>query len=151
MPANLYGDGDNFAIPGAHVVPMLIRRMHEAKERGDTSFVIYGSGRPRRELLHADDLATACLFLLERYDDPLPINVGTGSEVTIDELAAIVADAVGFDGEFVHDTTVPDGAMSKLLDTSRIRDLGWRPEVSLPQGIRRTYEWFLAHQSDARL
>lgn len=151
MLPNLYGPGDNFAIPGAHVVPMLLRRMHEAKARGNTQFVVYGTGRPRRELLYADDLAEGCLVLLERYDDPAPINVGTGSEVSIDELVQLIAEVVGYEGEFVHDTTKPEGAMSKLLDASRINALGWSPQVPLQEGLARTYEWFVAHQHDARL
>lgn len=150
MLPNLFGPGDNFAIPGAHVVPMLLRRMHEARERGDEQFVVYGTGRPRRELLYSDDLAEACLVLLERYDDAAPINVGTGSETSIDDLVRLIADVVGYEGEFVHDTTKPDGAMSKLLDSSRINALGWRPRVSLREAIARTYEWFLRHQDDLR-
>ena len=151
MPSNLYGPGDNFAMPGAHVVPMLLRRMHEAKELDDPEFVVYGTGRPRRELLYSDDLAEGCLLLLERYDDPAPINIGAGSEVSIDELVAVIADVVGYRGQFVHDTSKPDGAMSKLLDTSRIAALGWRPRVPLRDGLARTYRWFLEHRGDARL
>lgn len=151
MPTNLYGPGDNFAIPGAHVLPMLIRRMHEAKLRGDARFTIYGTGTPRREFLHTDDLAAACLLLLERYDDPAPINIGCGEDVTIDQLARIIADVVGYAGEFEHDTSKPDGTPRKLLDVSRIRGLGWSPTVSLPDGIKSVYEWFLAHHDTARL
>ncbi len=151
MPTNLYGPGDNFAIPGAHVLPMLIRRMHEAKLRGDARFTIYGTGTPRREFLHTDDLATACLLLLERYDDPAPINIGCGEDLTIDQLSRIIADVVGYAGEFEHDPSKPDGTPRKLLDVSRIRALGWSPTVSLPDGIKSMYEWFLAHHDTARL
>jgi len=151
MPTNLYGPGDSFAVPGAHVLPMLIRRMHEAKLRGDARFVVYGTGTPRREFLHTDDLAAACLLLLERYDDPAPINIGCGEDVTIDQLARIIADVVGYTGEFEHDTSKPDGTPRKLLDVSRIRALGWSPTISLPDGIKSVYEWFLAHHDTARL
>jgi GDP-L-fucose synthase len=151
MPTNLYGPGDNFAIPGAHVLPMLIRRMHEAKLRGDARFTIYGTGTPRREFLHTDDLAAACLLLLERYDDPAPINIGCGEDVTIDQLAGLIADVVGFTGDVEHDTSKPDGTPRKLLDVSRIRALGWSPTISLPDGIKSVYEWFLAHHDTARL
>ncbi|HEX6076229.1 MAG TPA: GDP-L-fucose synthase [Micromonosporaceae bacterium] len=151
MPTNLYGPSDNFSIPGAHVLPMLIRRMHEAKLHGDTRFTIYGTGTPRREFLHTDDLAAACVRLLERYDDPAPINIGCGEDVTIDQLARIVADVVGYTGQFDHDTSRPDGTPRKLLDVSRIRSLGWAPTIPLPDGIKSVYEWFLAHHDTARL
>lgn len=147
MPANLYGPGDNFALPGAHVVPMLLRRMHEAREAGAMEFVVYGSGRPRREFVYSEDLAEACLLLLTHYDDDAPVNVGSGSEITIAELAQTIARVVRFDGELVYDTTKPDGAMSKLLDSSRLRELGWTPHVSLEDGLRRTYRWFLENKS----
>ena len=150
MPTNLYGPGDNFDIPGAHVMPMVMRRMHEAVETGDTTFTIYGTGTPRREFLHTDDLARACLVLLERYDDPAPINIGVGEDVTIDELVRMIADVVGYDGEFTHDTSKPDGTPRKLLDVSRIKALGWEPSVELHDGIRRVYQWFLEHQATYR-
>lgn len=143
MPTNLYGPGDNFEIPGAHVLPMVMRRMHEAVANGDRTFTIYGTGTPRREFLHADDLAVACLMLLERYDDPAPINIGVGTDVTIDELVAAIATVVGYDGGFVHDTSKPDGTPRKLLDVSRITALGWAPTVELTDGIQSVYEWFL--------
>ncbi len=151
MPTNLYGPGDNFQVPGAHVLPMLIRRMHEARQRGDTEFTVYGTGTPRREFLHTDDLAAACLLLLERYDDPAPINIGCGEDVTIDQLARLIAEVVGYTGEFVHDTSKPDGTPRKLLDVSRIRALGWSPAIPLPDGVKSVYEWFLAHHDTARL
>jgi GDP-L-fucose synthase len=150
IPTNLYGPGDSFAIPGAHVVPMLVRRLHEAAERGDETFTIYGSGRPRRELLYADDLADACLVILERYAGAEPINVGSGEEVTIDELTHAIAAVVGYQGTFVHDETKPDGAMRKLLDSSRLAALGWQPRVPLREGLARTYAWFVEHRDDAR-
>lgn len=151
MPTNMYGPGDNFSIPGAHVLPMLIRRLHEAKQSGDTTFTVYGTGKPRREFLHTDDLAAACLLLLERYDDPAPINIGCGEDVTIDQLARLIAEIVGYPGEFVHDTSKPDGTPRKLLDVSRIRALGWAPQIGLADGIKSVYEWFLAHHDTARL
>ncbi|SHN36538.1 GDP-L-fucose synthase family protein [Cryptosporangium aurantiacum] len=150
MPTNLYGPGDNFEIPGAHVMPMVMRRMHEAVAAGDTTFTIYGTGTPRREFLHTDDLARACLTLLERYDNPAPINIGVGEDVTIDELVQMIADVVGYTGEFTHDTSKPDGTPRKVLDVSRIKALGWEPTVELCDGIRSVYEWFLTHQTTFR-
>ena len=150
MPTNLYGPGDNFEIPGAHVMPMVMRRLHSAVEAGDKTFTIYGTGTPRREFLHTDDLARACLVLLERYDDPAPINIGVGEDVTIDELVRMIADVVGYDGEFVHDTSKPDGTPRKVLDVSRIKALGWEPAVELRDGIRGVYHWFLENQETFR-
>lgn len=150
MPTNLYGPGDNFEIPGAHVIPMLMRRMHEAKEHGDAEFTIYGTGTPRREFLHTDDLAAACLLLLERYDDDAPINVGCGVDVTIDELAGLVAEVVGYQGTFTHDASKPDGTPRKLLDVSRIRALGWGPTIELRDGLARMYDWFRTHYAEVR-
>jgi GDP-L-fucose synthase len=150
MPTNLYGPGDNFQIPGAHVLPMVMRRMHDAVAAGDRTFTIYGTGTPRREFLHTDDLATACLVLLERYDDPAPINIGVGTDVTIDELVRMIADVVGYDGEFVHDTSKPDGTPRKVLDISRIKALGWEPTVELTDGIASVYQWYLEHQATFR-
>jgi GDP-L-fucose synthase len=151
MPTNLYGPGDNFEIPGAHVMPMVMRRMHETVAAGDASFTIYGSGTPRREFLHTDDLAAACLVLLERYDEPAPINIGVGTDVTIDELVTLIASVVGYEGEFIHDTSKPDGTPRKVLDVSRIKALGWAPTVELQDGIASVYEWFLAHQATLRV
>jgi GDP-L-fucose synthase len=150
MPTNLYGPGDNFEIPGAHVMPMVMRRLHEAVEAGEKTFTIYGTGTPRREFLHTDDLARACLVLLERYDDPAPINIGIGEDVTIDELVRMIADVVGYDGEFTHDTSKPDGTPRKVLDVSRIKALGWEPTVELRDGIRSVYQWFLENQATYR-
>ncbi|MFI5957959.1 GDP-L-fucose synthase family protein [Cryptosporangium sp. NPDC051539] len=150
MPTNLYGPGDNFEIPGAHVMPMVMRRLHSAMEAGDETFTIYGSGTPKREFLHTDDVARACLVLLERYDDPAPINIGVGEDVTIDELVQMIADVVGYEGEFTHDTSKPDGTPRKVLDVDRIKALGWEPTVGLRDGIRGVYEWFLEHQASFR-
>lgn len=142
MPTNLYGPGDNFDLATSHVLPAMIRRFHEAKESGAASVTLWGTGSPRREFLHVDDLAAACLTLLERYDDPAPINVGVGEDVTIKELAELVADVVGFEGDLEWDTSKPDGTPRKLLDVSRIHDLGWKAEIGLRDGITSTYEWY---------
>lgn len=143
MPTNLYGPGDNFHPENSHVLPALIRRFHEAAREGADEVVLWGSGTPRREFLHVDDLAAACLLLLERYDDPAPINVGTGEDLTIRELAQIVADVVSFDGEIVQDTSKPDGTPRKLLDVTRLKALGWEPTIGLREGITSTYRWYL--------
>ncbi|WP_196791197.1 GDP-L-fucose synthase family protein [Motilibacter aurantiacus] len=151
MPTNLYGPGDNFDLQNSHVLPALIRKVHEAKQRGDKEYVVWGTGTPRREFLHTDDLSRAVLTLLERYDEPAPINIGVGEDVTIRELAETVADVVGFDGEIVFDTTKPDGTPRKLLDVSRINALGWKAEIGLRDGIASTYRWFLDNVDSARL
>ena len=150
MPTNLYGPNDNFDTQSSHVLPALIRRFDEAKESGASAVVLWGSGTPRREFLHVDDLAAASLFLLENYDSPETINVGVGDDVTIRELAEIVADVVGYDGDIVHDTSKPDGTPRKLLDVGRINDLGWKASVPLRDGIAATYQWFLAHRDHLR-
>jgi GDP-L-fucose synthase len=150
MPTNLYGPNDNFDLQGSHVVPALIRRFHEAKVSGASEVVLWGSGTPRREFLHVDDLAAACLFLLENYDSAETINVGVGQDVTIRELAEIVADVVGYDGALVQDTSKPDGTPRKLLDVSRINELGWKATVQLHDGVAETYEWFIKHRAQLR-
>jgi GDP-L-fucose synthase len=142
MPTNLYGPGDNFDPTTSHVLPALIRRMHEAVARDEAAVTVWGSGSPRREFLYADDLAAACLVLLERYDDEKPINVGTGADLTIRELAIMIAEVVGFHGELVFDTTKPDGTPRKLLDVSRINALGWHARTPLRSGIGQTAAWF---------
>jgi GDP-L-fucose synthase len=142
MPTNLYGPGDNFDLTSSHVLPATIRKFHEAKQNGDAYVSMWGSGSPMREFLHVDDLAKACLFLLENYDDESPINVGTGTDVTIAELAEIVKSVVGFEGQIQWDSSKPDGTPRKLLDTSRITQFGWKPIFTLEDGIRETYEWF---------
>jgi len=150
MPTNLYGPGDNFHRSDSHVLPAMIRRFHEARLAGAPSVTCWGTGAARREFLHVDDLAAACQLLLERYDDALPINVGVGSDLTIRELAETVADVVGYQGEIEWDTSRPDGTPQKLLDTSRISALEWRPQIPLRDGIAATYQWFL-EQSTVRL
>jgi GDP-L-fucose synthase len=150
MPSNLYGPNDNFDSHSSHVLPALIRRFHEAKESGAGEVVLWGSGTPLREFLHVDDLAAASLFLLEHYDSADIINVGVGEDVTIHELAEMVAGVVGYDGELVQDTSKPDGTPRKLLDVSKINDLGWKATVPLRDGIAATYQWFLEHQAELR-
>ncbi|MDX1382822.1 MAG: GDP-L-fucose synthase [Thermoanaerobaculia bacterium] len=143
MPTNLYGPGDNFDPESSHVIPALLRRFHEARVSGAASAVVWGSGSPRREFLHVDDLADACLFLMESYDGSDHINVGSGSDLTIRELAETVRDVVAPGIEIEFDPSMPDGAPRKLLDVSRITGLGWRPRIGLREGLEATYEWFL--------
>jgi GDP-L-fucose synthase len=142
MPTNLYGPGDNFDPMTSHVLPAMIHKYHDAKTKGATTVDLWGTGTPRREFLHVDDLAAACLTILERYDAPEPINVGTGHDVTIRELAETVAASVGYKGRTTWDTSKPDGTPRKLLDVSRVLDLGWSPSIPLDAGIKATYEWF---------
>ena len=144
MPTNLYGPNDNFDLETSHVLAALLRKAHEAKTRNEKKLVVWGTGKARREFLHVDDLAAACLLLLEKYDLPEIINVGCGEDITIRELAELICDVVGFDGELVWDETKPDGTPRKLLDVARIRALGWQATVPLRKGIAQTYEWFLA-------
>jgi len=151
MPTNLYGPGDNYHPENSHVIPALIRRFHEAKESRAPKVVIWGTGTPRREFLHVDDLASAAVFLMEHYDSADIVNVGLGQDVTIAELAGIVKRVVQFEGKLVFDTTKPDGTPRKLLDVSRLNGLGWRAATTLEQGIESTYQWFLAHVESARL
>ncbi|MBS1692093.1 MAG: GDP-L-fucose synthase [Actinobacteria bacterium] len=150
MPTNLYGPGDNFSIHDSHVLPAMLRRFHDAVQDGARQVTCWGTGRPRREFLHVDDFAGACHLLLRRYDDETPINVGTGKDISVAELAMIVADVVGYRGEILWDETKPDGIYRKVLDVGRIGDLGWHAKITLSEGIRRTYAWFLDHQSDYR-
>lgn len=150
MPCNLYGPGDNFSLEKSHVLPAMIRKMHEARLRGDASLRLWGTGTPLREFLHADDLAEACLRLLDRYAEPGPINVGSGEEISIRGLAELVARVTGFGGRLEFDPAMPDGTPRKLMDVSRIRALGWAPRISLEEGVRQSYEWYLAHAADAR-
>jgi GDP-L-fucose synthase len=145
MPTNLYGPNDNFDLESSHVLAALMRKAHEAKKRNEKKLSVWGTGEPRREFLHVDDLAAACLLLLERYDSPEIINIGCGEDVTIGELAELICDVIGFDGELVWDKTKPDGTPRKLLDVTRIRALGWEPTIPLGEGISQTYEWFLAN------
>ena len=143
MPTNLYGPGDNFSLQNSHVLPALLRKVHEAKVSGALEAVIWGTGQPRREFLYVDDLADACLFLMERYEDEQLINVGWGRDQTVAELAATVARVVGFTGNLRYDPSKPDGTPRKLLDTTRLTALGWTPSTGLEAGIRSTYAWFL--------
>jgi len=156
MPTNLYGTNDNFDLQNSHVLPALIRKFHEAKAAGKAEVVVWGTGTPRREFLHVDDMADACMFIMNldpevaadellNYPKPCFVNVGTGIDCTIRELAEMVKDAVGFEGEIVFDTSKPDGTPQKLLDVSRLAGLGWRASISLEDGIRRTYRWYRQH------
>ena len=151
MPTNLYGPHDNFDLHTSHVLPALIRKAHEAKLTGAPEIVVWGSGTPRREFLHADDLADACLFLLRHYESSEIVNIGCGEDLTIRELAETVCRVVGFGGKLVFDTSKPDGTPRKLLDIGRIRSLGWTPRIPLEEGIKDAYEWFLANCATARL
>jgi GDP-L-fucose synthase len=150
MPTNLYGPGDNFDLETSHVLPALLRKFHMAKETGAKDVTVWGSGAPRREFLFVDDLAEALCFLMERYDSAEIINVGWGEDITIAELAALVADVVGFRGALVFDRSKPDGAPRKLLDVGKITALGWKPSTRLRDGVRKTYDWYLASASRAR-
>ncbi len=143
MPTNLYGPGDNFDLETSHVLPAMIRKFHEAKERGDRSVTLWGTGTPRREFLYVDDLADACVFLLERYQEAGFLNIGVGGDVTISELAELVRRVVGFDGNILWDSAKPDGTPRKLLDVSRMKELGWRAVTGLEEGLRRTYDWYI--------
>jgi GDP-L-fucose synthase len=145
MPTNLYGTNDNFDLETSHVLPALLRKAHEAKTRKDRELIVWGTGKPRREFLHVDDLASACLLLLEKYNSPEIINVGCGKDISIRELAELICDIVGFDGELAWDSTRPDGTPRKLLDVTKLRALGWKPAIPLRDGIAQTYKWFLAN------
>ena len=143
MPTNLYGPGDNFDLQSSHVLPALIRKFHEAQIRGATEVEVWGTGKPRREFLHVDDLADACLFLMQGYSNESPVNVGCGMDVSIAELAALVAKTIGYSGKLRFNTSMPDGTPRKLLDVSKMNALGWRARISLEEGLASTYQWFL--------
>jgi len=145
MPTNLYGPGDNFDLENSHVLPALIRKFHEAKESGANAVDVWGTGEPLREFLHVDDLADACVFLMQNYSSPDIINVGWGKDITIAELAELVKIIVGFDGPVVFDPSKPDGTPRKLLNTNRLQSLGWMPKISLADGVAETYAWFQEH------
>jgi Nucleoside-diphosphate-sugar epimerases len=145
MPTNLYGPNDDFDLERSHVLAALLRKAHEAKTRKDRKLIVWGSGKPRREFLHVDDLASVCVLLLEKYDSPEIINIGCGEDVSIRELAELICDIVGFDGDLAWDATKPDGTLRKLLDVTKMRALGWKPTIPLRDGIIQTYEWFLAN------
>ena len=146
MPTNLYGPGDNFDLASSHVLPALIRKAHEAKLRGDKSIVIWGTGTARREFLHVDDCADACVRLMNVYSDAVHVNVGSGEDLTIHELAQLVCEVVGYEGEIVRDLSKPDGTPRKLMSAEKMRALGWKPSVALRDGLAQTYEWFLANE-----
>ncbi|HKY18593.1 MAG TPA: GDP-L-fucose synthase [Rhizomicrobium sp.] len=147
MPTNLYGPGDNFDLTSSHVIPALIRKAHEAKQAGASVMTIWGSGTPRREFLHVDDCASALLFLLKNYSGESHVNVGSGTDVTIDELARLVMRAIGFDGTLEHDTSKPDGTPRKLMSNDKLATMGWTPKISLSDGLRTTYQWFLGNRA----
>jgi GDP-L-fucose synthase len=147
MPTNLYGPGDNFDLTSSHVIPALIRKAHEAKLAGSSSMPIWGTGKPRREFLHVDDCANALVFLLKNYSGDGHVNVGSGTDVTIDELADLVMKAVGFEGALEHDTSKPDGTPRKLMSNEKLAAMGWSPRIALPEGLKSTYQWFLAHRA----
>jgi GDP-L-fucose synthase len=146
MPTNIYGPGDNYDLENSHVLPALIRKFHDAKTQGSSSVTLWGTGSPKREFLHADDLGRACLFLLENYNHEDAINVGVGEDIAIQDLANAIKEIVGFHGDIEWDTSKPDGTPRKLLDVSRITALGWKPEIGLEVGIRSTYELFKSNQ-----
>ena len=146
MPTNLYGPNDNFDLHTSHVLPALIRKVHEAKQGGANEVSVWGSGTPRREFLHVDDLADACFFLLENYDSPEIVNIGCGEDVSIKELAETVCEVLGFEGSLVFDTSKPDGTPRKLMHVGRLLALGWKPRIGLKEGIRDAYEWFLKNR-----
>jgi len=150
MPTNLYGPNDNFDLTSSHVLPAMIRKFHDAKQEGRDVVTIWGTGTPRREFLHTDDLADACVFLMNNYGDAPHINVGTGEDVSIAELAAMVRQVVHPGASIAYDTSKPDGTPRKLLDVTRLHNLGWRHRMSLGEGIEHTYQWFLEHQTSAR-
>jgi GDP-L-fucose synthase len=142
MPTNLYGPNDNYDLNSSHVLPALIRKFHEAKVNGDPMVTIWGSGKPRREFLHADDLADACLFLMQQYEEPGLVNIGTGEDLEIGELARLISKIAGYSGEIVHDTGKPDGTPRKLMDVTKLQQLGWKASIGLEEGLRRTYAEF---------
>jgi GDP-L-fucose synthase len=149
MPTNLYGPGDNFHLQNSHVLPALVRRLHEARVEGRAEITLWGTGTPRREFLHVDDLAAAAVFLMQHYDEPEIVNVGTGDDLTIADLAQMIATEVGYRGKILFDASKPDGTPRKLLDVSRLHAMGWHHRISLADGIRSTYDWFLNNANDA--
>jgi GDP-L-fucose synthase len=148
MPCNLYGPGDNFGMESSHVIPALMRKFRRAQAQRESEVVVWGTGSPRREFLHVDDMASASVFLMLHYDDPEIINVGSGQDISIRELAEIVREVVGYTGKITYDTSKPDGTPRKLLDVSRLWSLGWRPEISFHDGLGSTYRWFLEHEAE---
>jgi GDP-L-fucose synthase len=140
MPTNLYGPGDNYDLKNSHVLPALLRKFHEAKERGEATVTVWGTGKPRREFLHSDDLAEACLFLMEHYNDPAIINIGVGKDISIGEMAQMIKKISGYNGELIFDTSMPDGTFQKLLDVSKLNALGWQAKIGFEEGLKKTYE-----------
>ena len=160
MPTNLYGPGDNFDLANSHVIPALMRKFHQAKEENQSFVEVWGSGKPRREFLHVDDMADACVFIMnlpkeeyQRHTDPMcsHLNIGTGEDLTIADLASLIGKVVGYQGEIRYDSTKPDGTPRKLLDVTRMKTLGWQAKINLETGLSQTYQWFLEHQNDIRL
>jgi len=147
MPTNLYGPGDNFDLQTSHVLPALLRKFHQARESGAGEVTVWGSGAPRREFLHVDDLADATVFLMQKYDDPEIVNVGTGEDISIADLARLIAEITGFSGRIVFDSSKPDGTPRKLLDVSRLTGIGWKARIPLEQGIREVYRWYVSSQA----
>ncbi|MEI7614827.1 MAG: GDP-L-fucose synthase [Betaproteobacteria bacterium] len=143
MPTNLYGPGDNFDLKSSHVLPAMLRKFHDAKESGSSEVVLWGTGTPKREFLYVDDLADACLFAMQNYDEEQFLNVGTGEDLAICDLADLVAQEVGYTGRITWDTSMPDGTPRKLLDVSRLTDLGWKAKTSIQEGVNQTYRWYL--------
>jgi GDP-L-fucose synthase len=143
MPTNLYGPGDNFDLNSSHVLPALLRKFHDARQTEAPAVTVWGTGTPRREFLHVEDMADACVFLMKNYDSPEIINVGTGEDVSIGDLARLVSEVVGYGGKIEFDVTKPDGTPRKLLDVRRINDLGWKARTALREGIRSTYQWYV--------
>jgi GDP-L-fucose synthase len=147
MPTNLYGPNDNFDLETSHVIPALIRKFHEAKIESDSSVTIWGTGSPRREFLHVDDLADACIFLMNHYDESDMINIGCGEDISIAELALLIKDIIGYTGNIEYNVDKPDGTPQKLLDVSKLKGLGWQPKLSLREGIKKTYEWYCQNET----
>jgi GDP-L-fucose synthase len=150
MPTNLYGPNDNFDLESSHVIPALIAKMAQAKEEKRSEVLLWGTGTPRREFLHVDDCADALVHLMVHFSDEGPVNVGTGTDITIRELAALIADITGFSGRITFDPSRPDGTPRKLTDVTRLRDLGWSARIALPEGLAQTYGWFREHASSLR-
>lgn len=150
MPTNLYGPEDNFSLQNSHVLPALLRKCHEAKINGEASVSVWGSGKPMREFLHVDDLADACVYLMQHYSDSQHVNIGVGKDISIRDLAVVIAEVVGFSGELQFDPSKPDGTPRKLLDVSYLNQLGWQAKIGLKEGVEQAYQWFLQHQDTFR-